>query len=215
MNWERERCQNVVRWPQWECPFVITWLFLSENPTRVQCIQLHSMVGAVPGLSQNAAWSGVVGNAGVRKARQAAAGMTSPSVHWALPLCQAHTQHVACKSDNVDWALSSRYSEAGVVPKSLEETEGMRQDIPPVQPNTAKVTKRELDWETVAGQRTGGRHDQMQDGTPDWILEQEEDVNGKTGEIQVWNWVNSHVPETCQFLSLNKCSRAGVLGHRN
>lgn len=30
--------------------------------------------------------------------------------------------------------------------------------------------------------------------TPDWTLEQKEDMNGKTGEIQVWNSVNSDAP---------------------
>lgn len=34
----------------------------------------------------------------------------------------------------------------------------------------------------------------MQYGTLDWILEQKEDIHGKTGEIHVWNLVNSNGP---------------------
>lgn len=100
----KERCQNVVRWSQLEFSFVITWLFLSENPIQVKCIQLHCMVGAAPGLSPSAWWSGGVGEYRgeegwwCRTARQAA-GMTSAHGHWALPLCWAHTEHAACDRD--------------------------------------------------------------------------------------------------------------------
>lgn len=44
----------------------------------------------------------------------------------------------------------------------------------------------------------------MQFSTPDWILEQKNDTNGKTGEVQIKSRIQLTVKSQCWFLSTNK-----------
>ena len=61
---------------------------------------------------------------------------------------------------------------------------GILQETRPVFFEAAKVMKNK-DCNIVADQRRLGRQDnEMQHGALDWIVEQKDDINGKTDEIQ-------------------------------